>query len=66
MFSNETLPIVAAFSICKKEFNSTHKRNSQIIGNKAKGRTQDGGDLSFCLITDEISLNKFGSFSVTQ
>ena len=38
MFSNETLPIVAAVSICKKEFNSTHKRNSQIIDNKAKGR----------------------------
>ena len=38
MFFNETFTIVATFNICKKEFNSTNKGNSQIVGNKANER----------------------------
>ena len=34
MFSKETFSIAAAFNICKKEFNSIHKRDSQMFGNK--------------------------------
>ena len=34
MFSKETFSIAAAFNICKKKFNSIHKRNSQMFGNK--------------------------------
>ena len=34
MFPNDVFPIAVAFNICKKDFNSNHKRNSQISPNK--------------------------------